>query len=230
MPRNPQLIRSMLPLRSSSEIHSSSAEPCGSARVAVWMLIVLLLPLLPSSLGQSVVSSSETGAKSALAPLFAISPLVAEEEDWEDEDEEEAEERAEEAREARIMLLQSMAEAHFEKSELLREDGRFEEAIAELEQLRALPFPEEAEMAEELFGVDITIIELYLENQRPEKAKGVIRQALERNAERPARLALLHNMLGRVLREQDRRTEALKHFNLAIELGRQALESGDSIH
>ena len=130
----------------------------------------------------------------------------------------------EEAEEQRIFLLERIAEAHFERATLLGEQARLDDAIRELEKIRELPFPKGEDQEEQLFGVDIALIELFLEAERPKDAEPLLRKAIQRSIDMPDRLAQLHIFMGHAMNAQDRTEDALRHYNLAIEAGRLALE------
>ena len=139
-----------------------------------------------------------------------------------DHDEEE-----DEAEEARMEIVHSIAEAHFEKADLLAESGKIDAAIQELRQIHKLPFPDDEDVREQLFEVNTTIIELYFEAERFDEADALLRETMQRFAEEPRRLAALHTLMGHALRGRGQNEKALEHFNKAIELGRQALKDLD---
>ena len=131
---------------------------------------------------------------------------------------------AERQMEERIDLLHSLAEAHFERANLLSEQGKVDAAIGELEKIKALPFPKSEEIEGQLFEINARMVEMYLEADRPQDAEKLARESLA-GQEDPRRLAALHNLLGHCLRAQDRTDEALEQFNLAIEQATRALEA-----
>lgn len=150
-----------------------------------------------------------------LAVLASSVPLLADDGPEDEED----------AREERTELLHQIAEAHFEKAAILEESGRVDAAIEELRRIETLPFPDEEDVEEQLFEVNVFMAELYLEAERFKEAETLLNGALKRFSDPPSRSVQLHTLMGYALREQGRGEEALKHFDRAIDLGRKALEA-----
>ncbi len=155
-----------------------------------------------------------------LTLAWAAAPQASAQEDDEDSSARIAEERLE--------LLTTLASAHYDKAGLLAEQGQPDAAVRELRLILKLPFPDDEEVARQLFLVNITIIEIYLESERFAEAEALGRETLEKITDRrPQTLAELHIFVARALRGQGKDQEALEQLNRAIELGRSALEELD---
>ncbi len=130
--------------------------------------------------------------------------------------------------EERLELLNTIAAAHYDKAGLLSEQGEPEAAIRELRKILTLPFPEGEAVARQLFLVNVTILEIYLEAGRFAEAEKLGRETLQEITDRkPQTLAELHVLLAHALRGQGKDREALEQLDRAIELGRAALEELD---
>ncbi|MEM8963471.1 MAG: tetratricopeptide repeat protein [Acidobacteriota bacterium] len=136
-----------------------------------------------------------------------------------------AQEGDEDAYWERIELARQIAEAHFERAGVLAERGKVDEAVAELEEIRTLPFPPgEEEIEEQMWAVDISIAEFYVGADRFADAERVLKELVDKHADSPRRSIEIYTLLGRCARGQGQDDQALDYLGKAIQLGRSLLD------
>ncbi|MFZ2956238.1 MAG: tetratricopeptide repeat protein [Candidatus Ozemobacteraceae bacterium] len=135
---------------------------------------------------------------------------------------------AEMAKRQKMGALRSTAEAHKNLSEMYKDAGKIDEAVAELKKILALSsaidLKEEPQMANQIGNVYLGIAECYLSKDRVAEAEATINEGYEKiktlAPEIASRMCLF---LGNVYKKSGKTAEAEKYFKRVIELNQTAI-------
>lgn len=135
---------------------------------------------------------------------------------------------AEIARKQRLMAMKSTAEAYKNLADMYQEQGKIDEAVAELRKIldltKAIDLKIEPQLAFQIGGVYLEIAECYLKKDKFAEAEAIVNEGYERvKSENPEMASRMSLFLGNAYRKAGKTAEAEKFFKRVIDLNAAVL-------